>query len=193
MESGCVLGPSNDNVGYSQVQFDTTSRSDNNDKQDSEVVAFGTIIKTYYFYANLLLSHNFSWILIVSILQGYWTGLQDVISQSHFTFNPINIGSYWQTQTVGNFCSFILFICRFDGTFLVWALQVMFYEALKDLTEYGKQRWIPSLNSYVNISIEGLVLGGLAGGMRLASLLSWVKPIWIVCDLIQISTLLDTG
>ena len=53
----------------------------------------------------------------------------------------------------------------------------MFYEALKDLSEYGKQRWIPSLNSYVNISIEGLVLGGLAGGMRLASLLSPVKPI----------------
>lgn len=124
----------------------------------------------------------------------YYKGTkQDVISQSHFTFNPINTGSYWQTQNVGKFCTFILFICRFDDTFLVWALQVMFYEALKDLTEYGKQRWIPSLNSYVNISIEGLVLGGLAGGMRLASLLSPVKPIWVVCDLIQRSILLDAG
>ncbi|KAJ4713191.1 putative Mitochondrial carrier protein [Melia azedarach] len=43
-------------------------------------------------------------------------------------------------------------------------LMVMFYEALKDLTEYGKQRWIPSLDGYVNNSMEGLVLGGLAGG-----------------------------
>lgn len=44
-------------------------------------------------------------------------------------------------------------------------LQVMFYEALKDLTEYGKQKWRP--NSAVNSSLEGLVLGGLAGGMHL--------------------------
>ncbi|KAJ0047889.1 hypothetical protein Pint_16248 [Pistacia integerrima] len=43
-------------------------------------------------------------------------------------------------------------------------LMVMFYEALKDLTEYGKQRWIPNLDRYVNSSAEGLVLGGLAGG-----------------------------
>ncbi|XP_031253696.1 mitochondrial substrate carrier family protein E [Pistacia vera] len=43
-------------------------------------------------------------------------------------------------------------------------LMVMFYEALKDLTEYGKQRWIPNLDLYVNSSAEGLVLGGLAGG-----------------------------
>lgn len=46
-------------------------------------------------------------------------------------------------------------------------LQVMFYEALKDLTEHGKQRWMP--NSDVNSSLEGLVLGGLAGGMHLYS------------------------
>lgn len=43
----------------------------------------------------------------------------------------------------------------------------MFYEALKDLTEHGKQRWMP--NSDVNSSLEGLVLGGLAGGMYLDS------------------------
>ncbi|CAK9330069.1 unnamed protein product [Citrullus colocynthis] len=42
-------------------------------------------------------------------------------------------------------------------------LMVMFYEALKDFTEYGKQRWMP--NSDVNSSLEGLVLGGLAGGI----------------------------
>lgn len=48
----------------------------------------------------------------------------------------------------------------------------MFYEALKDLTEYGKQRWIPSLDGYVNNSMEGLVLGGLAGGMCIASISS---------------------
>lgn len=41
----------------------------------------------------------------------------------------------------------------------------MFYEALKDLTEYGKPRWVPSLDRYINSSVEGLILGGLAGGM----------------------------
>ncbi|CAK7323235.1 unnamed protein product [Dovyalis caffra] len=44
-------------------------------------------------------------------------------------------------------------------------LMVMFYETLKDLTEYGKQKWIPSLDHLINGSVEGLVLGGLAGGM----------------------------
>ncbi|XP_044476519.1 S-adenosylmethionine carrier 1, chloroplastic/mitochondrial [Mangifera indica] len=43
-------------------------------------------------------------------------------------------------------------------------LMVMFYEALKGMTEYGKQRWIPNSDHYVNSSFEGLVLGGLAGG-----------------------------
>lgn len=39
--------------------------------------------------------------------------------------------------------------------------QVMFYEALKDLTDQGKKKF-PQYR--VNSSIEGLVLGGLAGG-----------------------------
>uniref|UniRef100_A0A6N2N2G8 Uncharacterized protein n=1 Tax=Salix viminalis TaxID=40686 RepID=A0A6N2N2G8_SALVM len=43
-------------------------------------------------------------------------------------------------------------------------LMVMLYEALKDLTEYGKQIWIPSLDHHINSSVEGLFLGGLAGG-----------------------------
>ncbi|PON32642.1 Mitochondrial substrate/solute carrier [Parasponia andersonii] len=43
-------------------------------------------------------------------------------------------------------------------------LMVMFYEALKDITEYGKQKWNISPNLHVNSSLEGLVLGGLAGG-----------------------------
>ncbi|XP_010259899.1 PREDICTED: uncharacterized mitochondrial carrier YMR166C isoform X2 [Nelumbo nucifera] len=42
-------------------------------------------------------------------------------------------------------------------------LMVTFYEALKDLTEYGKQKWMPN-HFHVNTSLEGLVLGGLAGG-----------------------------
>lgn len=37
----------------------------------------------------------------------------------------------------------------------------MFYEALKDLSEQGKNKF-PQYG--VNSSIEGLVLGGLAGG-----------------------------
>lgn len=41
----------------------------------------------------------------------------------------------------------------------------MFYEALKDLTEYGKHKWSPNPDYNFNSSLEGLVLGGLAGGM----------------------------
>lgn len=42
-------------------------------------------------------------------------------------------------------------------------LMVTFYEALKDLFNYGRQRWhIP--DGYINNSLEGLILGGLAGG-----------------------------
>ncbi|XP_054820428.1 uncharacterized protein LOC129319395 isoform X2 [Prosopis cineraria] len=44
-------------------------------------------------------------------------------------------------------------------------LMVMFYEAMKDVTEYGKQRWISNSDWHVNSSLEGLVLGGLAGGL----------------------------
>ncbi|KAG4171009.1 hypothetical protein ERO13_A12G182400v2 [Gossypium hirsutum] len=41
-------------------------------------------------------------------------------------------------------------------------LMVMFYEALKDLTEKGRQKWAPDF--HVDGSMEGLILGGLAGG-----------------------------
>ncbi|KAI4335912.1 hypothetical protein L6164_014508 [Bauhinia variegata] len=44
-------------------------------------------------------------------------------------------------------------------------LMVVFYESLKDVTEYGKQKGMLSLNWHVNSSLEGLVLGGLAGGL----------------------------
>jgi hypothetical protein len=44
----------------------------------------------------------------------------------------------------------------------------VFYEALKDVTEYGKQRWVSNPKWHVNNSFEGLVLGGLAGGMSFA-------------------------
>ena len=57
------------------------------------------------------------------------------------------------------------FVYQLNG--LVMIPQVMFYEALKDFTEYGKQRWMP--NSDVNSSLEGLVLGGLAGGKHFDS------------------------
>ena len=42
--------------------------------------------------------------------------------------------------------------------------QVMFYEVLKEFTEYGKQKLNTNPNFHVNSSLEGLVLGGLAGG-----------------------------
>lgn len=44
-------------------------------------------------------------------------------------------------------------------------MQVMFYEGLKDLTEYGKKKYMHNQNFHINSSLEGLILGGLAGGM----------------------------
>ncbi|KAI4329652.1 hypothetical protein MLD38_028014 [Melastoma candidum] len=43
-------------------------------------------------------------------------------------------------------------------------LMIVFYEALKEVTEYGKEKWKYS-SSFLNSSVEGLVVGGLAGGM----------------------------
>ncbi|KAK1295708.1 hypothetical protein QJS10_CPB15g01431 [Acorus calamus] len=43
-------------------------------------------------------------------------------------------------------------------------LMVTFYEALKNLTEHGRQRW-PHKDPHISSSFEGLVLGGLAGGL----------------------------
>ncbi|XP_077237431.1 mitochondrial substrate carrier family protein [Tasmannia lanceolata] len=43
-------------------------------------------------------------------------------------------------------------------------LMVTFYEALKEFSEYGKRRWLLHPDNHVNNSIEGLLLGGLAGG-----------------------------
>ncbi|KAG6533748.1 hypothetical protein ZIOFF_007623 [Zingiber officinale] len=48
--------------------------------------------------------------------------------------------------------------------FLLYDALVMFYEALKDMTEYGKQRFLSNSNLHLGSSFEGLVLGGLAGG-----------------------------
>ena len=51
--------------------------------------------------------------------------------------------------------------------------QVTFYEAFKNVTEYGRQRLFPDSNRCPNSSIEGLLLGGLAGGMYLSSVVSF--------------------
>ena len=45
------------------------------------------------------------------------------------------------------------------------AFQVTFYEAMKELTKYGKTKYLPNSDLDVSNSFEGLVLGGLAGGM----------------------------
>ncbi|XP_071721970.1 uncharacterized protein [Rutidosis leptorrhynchoides] len=42
-------------------------------------------------------------------------------------------------------------------------LMVMFYESLKDASEHGKKKW--NLTHHVNNTFEGLILGGLAGGL----------------------------
>ncbi|KAH9609491.1 hypothetical protein KSS87_018704 [Heliosperma pusillum] len=44
-------------------------------------------------------------------------------------------------------------------------LMVMFYEALKDLTDYGIKKWSPTPNYQLNNTVEGLLLGGVAGGL----------------------------
>uniref|UniRef100_A0A7N0VDP2 Mitochondrial carrier protein n=1 Tax=Kalanchoe fedtschenkoi TaxID=63787 RepID=A0A7N0VDP2_KALFE len=44
-------------------------------------------------------------------------------------------------------------------------LMVMFYEGLKDLTEHGKRKMLSNSKYQINSSLEGLVLGGLAGGL----------------------------
>jgi len=41
----------------------------------------------------------------------------------------------------------------------------MFYEALKDLTNYGMIKWVHNPDFHANNSIEGLLLGGVAGGI----------------------------
>ncbi|XP_068643098.1 uncharacterized protein [Aristolochia californica] len=43
-------------------------------------------------------------------------------------------------------------------------LMVTFYEALKNVSEYGTQKFQLNVDHYVSSSLEGFVLGGLAGG-----------------------------
>lgn len=43
-------------------------------------------------------------------------------------------------------------------------LLVTFYEAFKNLSEYGQKKLFPNSNFHANSSLEGLLLGGLAGG-----------------------------
>lgn len=64
-------------------------------------------------------------------------------------------------------------------------LQVVFYEGLKDLTEYGKQNYIRDPKFRINSSVEGLILGGLAGGMCLAYTLSYY--------LVQVEVIISCG
>jgi hypothetical protein len=45
------------------------------------------------------------------------------------------------------------------------AFQVTFYEAMKEMADYGKTKYLPHSDLDVSNSFEGLVLGGLAGGM----------------------------
>nr|CAD1837937.1 unnamed protein product [Ananas comosus var. bracteatus] len=65
-------------------------------------------------------------------------------------------------------CWVLVYTCQ--GRAFCWAdvysldLQVTFYEALKDLTEFGKQKYLPNSDLHVSSTFEGLLLGGLAGG-----------------------------
>ncbi|XP_047337302.1 mitochondrial substrate carrier family protein E isoform X2 [Impatiens glandulifera] len=70
--------------------------------------------------------------------------------------------SIWRKQgprgLYAGYCSTLVRDIPFAG------LMVTFYEALKDFTKYGKKRWFPDSNYHMSSSIEGLLLGGLAGG-----------------------------
>ncbi|RDY06870.1 S-adenosylmethionine carrier 1, chloroplastic/mitochondrial [Mucuna pruriens] len=84
-------------------------------------------------------------------IYGYYTGM-------------FNAGcSIWKSQGLkGLYAGYLSTLAR-DVPFA--GLMVMFYESLKDVTEYVEQRWISSPNLHRNNSVEGLVLGGLAGGL----------------------------
>ncbi|XP_062116705.1 mitochondrial magnesium exporter 1 isoform X2 [Humulus lupulus] len=83
-------------------------------------------------------------------MYGYYTGIFHAGS------------SIWKEQGLkGLYAGFWSTLAR-DVPFA--GLMVMFYESLKDMTEYGKQRWNINSNCHVNSSMEGLVLGGFAGG-----------------------------
>ncbi|OWM74444.1 hypothetical protein CDL15_Pgr013348 [Punica granatum] len=70
--------------------------------------------------------------------------------------------SIWMEQGLrGLFAGYMSTLAR-DVPFA--GLMVMFYEALKDITSYGKQKWAPNSNYSISSSFEGLLLGGLAGG-----------------------------
>ncbi|PIA27456.1 hypothetical protein AQUCO_07700014v1 [Aquilegia coerulea] len=72
-------------------------------------------------------------------------------------------GSIWKQQGLrGLYAGYWSTLAR-DVPFA--GLMVTFYEVLKDLTEYGKQKWLPHTDYYVGSSFEGLLLGGLAGGI----------------------------
>lgn len=58
-----------------------------------------------------------------------------------------------------------LLLCLLFSYIALYTLQVTFYEALKDLSDFGKQKLFPHSNYNVNSSMEGLLLGGLAGGV----------------------------
>ncbi|CAI9111821.1 OLC1v1012144C1 [Oldenlandia corymbosa var. corymbosa] len=49
-------------------------------------------------------------------------------------------------------------------------LMVTFYEAFKNVTEHGLQRLFPNSNLSMNSTLEGLILGGLAGGLSLSDI-----------------------
>ncbi|PPD88192.1 hypothetical protein GOBAR_DD14896 [Gossypium barbadense] len=73
-----------------------------------------------------------------------------------------NLGGHWAHFIAGavgdTLGSFVYVPCEV----MKQRMQVMFYEALKDLTKKGRQKWAPDF--HVDGSMEGLILGGLAGG-----------------------------
>lgn len=85
-----------------------------------------------------------------SQMYGYYTGM---LQAGH---------SIWMQEGLkGLFAGYWPTIVR-DVPFA--GLMVTFYEALKDMTKYGKQTFLPDSDMQTNNSFEGLVLGGLSGG-----------------------------
>ncbi|KAG0465863.1 hypothetical protein HPP92_020027 [Vanilla planifolia] len=86
-----------------------------------------------------------------------WEEARAVVASRVLKARP-NSGDAWIGPT-SRYCSTLARDVPFAG------LMVTFYEAFKDLVEYGKQRLPPGSNVGISSSFEGLLLGGLAGGL----------------------------
>ncbi|CAI9266839.1 unnamed protein product [Lactuca saligna] len=76
-----------------------------------------------------------------------------------------NLGGHWAHFIAGALGDTLGYWSTLARDVPFAGLMVTCYEALKEVTEYGRQKWFPNSRFHVNTSFEGLVLGGIAGGV----------------------------